>query len=90
MVSGGRTASRHLIPIELKQEWSSADRMARVVVEGQSYFDRQYADDANRRRYQFGEFENVSICGSSTYHCGSVAGTPGYICASELLRHIGR
>ncbi len=37
-------------------------------------------------RYQFGAFENVSICGSSTYPCGSVAGTPGYMCASELLR----
>jgi len=61
-----------------------------MLVEGQSYFDRQYADDAKRRFYQFGEFENVSICGSSTYPCGSVAGTPGYMCASELLRHIGR
>ncbi len=56
---------------------------------GQIYFDRQYADDAKRCFYQFGEFENVSICGSSTYPCGSVAGTPGYMCASELLRQMG-
>lgn len=50
-----------------------------ALVEGQSYFDRQYADDANRRFYQFGEFENVSIYGSSTYPVGSVAGTPGHM-----------
>ena len=56
------------------------------TVERQSFFDWQYADDAHRRFYQFGEFENVSICGSSTYPCGSVAGTPGYMCVSELLR----
>jgi phytoene dehydrogenase-like protein len=61
-----------------------------MLVAGQSYFDRQYADDANRRFYQFGAFENLSICGSSTYPCGSVTGTPGYMCASELLRHLGR
>ena len=57
-----------------------------MLVEGQTFFDRQYTNDANRRFYQFGEFENVSICGSSTYPCGSVAGTPGYMCVSELLR----
>jgi phytoene dehydrogenase-like protein len=57
-----------------------------MLVEGQSYFDRQYAEDASRHFYQFGDYENVSICGSSTYPCGSVAGTPGYMCVSELLR----
>jgi len=45
--------------------------------------------EAARRFYQLGEFENVSICGSSTYPGGSVAGTPGYMCVSELLRSIG-
>ena len=59
-----------------------------MLVEGQSFGDRQYAAGANGRFYQFGAFENVSICGSSTYPCGSVAGTPGYMCATELLRHI--
>jgi phytoene dehydrogenase-like protein len=61
-----------------------------TLVEGQSYFDRQYAPDANRRFYQFGEFENLSICGSSTYPCGSVTGTPGYRCLSELQRKFGK
>ncbi len=36
---------------------------------------------------QFREFESVSIGGSSTYPCGSVA---GYMCVSELQRKIGR
>jgi phytoene dehydrogenase-like protein len=60
-----------------------------MLVAGQCYFDRNYANDPNRRFYQFGEFENVSICGSSTYPCGSVAGTPAYMCVKELLRHQG-
>jgi len=84
--------SRLLTPRDLQQTFGfpGGNIEHTMLVAGQSYFDRQYADDANRRFYQFGEFENVSICGSSTYPCGSVAGTPGYMCASELLRHIGR
>ncbi len=60
-----------------------------MLVVGQSYDGRHYAEDGGRRFYQFGPFENISICGSSTYPCGSVAGTPAYMCASELLRQMG-
>jgi hypothetical protein len=83
--------SRLLTPRDLQQTFGfpGGNIEHTMLVAGQSYFDRQYADDANRRFYQFGAFENVSICGSSTYPCGSVAGTPGYMCASELLRHMG-
>ena len=83
--------TRLLTPRDLQQTFGfpGGNIEHTMLVEGQSYFDRQYADDANRRFYQFGEFENVSICGSSTYPCGSVAGTPGYMCASELLRQMG-
>ena len=58
------------------------------LVAGQCYFERNYANDPNRRFYQFGDFENVSICGSSTSPCGSVAGTRAYMCAKELLPHL--
>ena len=61
-----------------------------MLGDGQSYHDRQYgAGDTGRRFYQFGSHDTVSICGSSTYPCGSVAGTPAYMCVSELLRRIG-
>jgi phytoene dehydrogenase-like protein len=84
--------SRLLTPRDLQQTFGfpGGNIEHTMLVEGQSYFDRQYADDAKRRFYQFGAFENLSICGSSTYPCGSVAGTPGYMCVSELLRHMGQ
>ena len=56
-----------------------------MLVAGQCYFDRNYASNPNQRFYRFGEFDNLSICGSSTYPCGSVAGTPAYMCVKELL-----
>ncbi len=84
--------TRLLTPRDLQQTFGfpGGNIEHTMLVAGQSYFDRQYADDANRRFYQFGAFENISICGSSTYPCGSVTGTPGYMCASELLRHLGK
>ena len=84
--------SRLLTPRDLQQTFGfpGGNIEHTMLVEGQSYFDRQYAENADQRFYQFGEHENVSICGSSTYPCGSVAGTPGYMCVSELLRHLNR
>jgi phytoene dehydrogenase-like protein len=82
--------SRLLTPRDLQQTFGfpGGNLDHTMLVDGQSYFDRQYAEAPDRRFYQFGAFENVSICGSSTYPCGSVTGTPGYMCASELLRHL--
>ena len=83
--------TRLLTPRDLQQTFGfpGGNIEHTMLVAGQSYFDRQYAADANRRFYQFGKFENVSICGASTYPGGSVAGTPGYMCVSELLRSMG-
>lgn len=83
--------SRLLTPRDLQQTFGfpGGNIEHTMLVEGQSYFDRQYAEDTNRRFYQFGDFENVSICGASTYPCGSVAGTPAYMCVSELQRNFG-
>ncbi len=83
--------TRLLTPRDLQQTFGfpGGNLEHTMLVDGQSYFDRRYADEPNRRFYQFGAFENVSICGSSTCPCGSIAGTPGYMCASELLRHLG-
>jgi phytoene dehydrogenase-like protein len=82
--------SRLLTPRDLQQTFGfpGGNIEHTMLVAGQCYFDRNYADDPNRRFYQFGDHPNMSICGSSTYPCGSVAGTPGYMCVTELMRHL--
>ena len=84
--------SRLLTPRDLQQTFGfpGGNIEHTMLVGGQCYFERNYANDQNRRFYQFGEHENVSICGSSTYPCGSVAGTPAYMCVKELLSHLRR
>ena len=82
--------SRMLTPADLKQEFGfpGGNIEHTMLVSGQCYSDRNYSDQPHQRFFQFGAMENVSICGSSTYPCGSVAGTPAYMCVKELLPHL--
>jgi phytoene dehydrogenase-like protein len=57
-----------------------------MLVAGQTYFDRGYSSDPQTRFYRLGGDDRVHVCGAGTYPCGSVAGTPGYMCAKQLLR----
>lgn len=56
------------------------------LVGGQTFGDRQFAAEPDRRFYQFGSWPKLWYCGAGSYPCGSIAGTPGYLCARELLR----
>jgi phytoene dehydrogenase-like protein len=58
-----------------------------MLVAGQTYFDRGYSSDPGTGFYRLGPDDRVHVCGAGTYPCGSVAGTPGYMCATQLLRH---
>jgi phytoene dehydrogenase-like protein len=61
-----------------------------MLVGGQTFFDRQFADDPGRHFYRFGPWANLAYCGAGAYPCGSIAGTPGYLCATELIRELSR
>jgi len=58
-----------------------------MLTGGQTFFDRNYSDDPATSFYRFGGLDNVYVCGSGNYPCGSVTGTPGYMCSQQLLRH---
>lgn len=59
-----------------------------MLTGGQTYFDRTFSDHPEESFYRFGSLENVYICGSGTYPCGSVTGTPGYMCSQQLIRSL--
>lgn len=78
--------SRMLSPRDLQQTFGfpGGNIEHTMLVAGQSYDGRNYSGSPQRRFYQLGEIDIASICGSSTYPCGSVAGTPAYMCVHEL------
>ena len=57
-----------------------------MLTGGQTFADRQFAQDPDQHFYRFGHFSNLSYCGAGAYPCGSIAGTPGYMCAQQLIR----
>jgi phytoene dehydrogenase-like protein len=59
-----------------------------MLTGGQTYFDRNFSSDPENHFYRFTDKENVYLCGAGTYPCGSVAGTPGYMCSQQLIKAI--
>ena len=82
--------TRMLTPRDLQQlfHFPGGNLDHTMLVGGQTFFDRTYADDPATDFYRFGNLDNVYLCGSGTYPCGSVAGTPGYMCSQQLLRRL--
>lgn len=83
--------TRLLMPRDLQQlfHFPGGNLDHTMLTGGQTYFDRTYSDDPSKNFYRFGGLDNVYLCGSGTYPCGSVAGTPGYMCSQQLLRRTG-
>ncbi len=59
-----------------------------LLTGGQTYFDRNFSSDPKNHFYRFADKENVYLCGAGTYPCGSIAGTPGYMCSQEIKKQI--
>ena len=82
--------TRLLTPKDLQQlfQFPGGNLDHTMLVGGQTYFDRHYSADPGQHFYRFGDLQNIYLCGSGTYPCGSVAGTAGYMCSQQLLRQI--
>lgn len=53
---------------------------------GQTYFQRNYSPEPDTSFYQFGKSKSIRYCAAGSYPCGSIAGTPGYMSAVQLIR----
>jgi phytoene dehydrogenase-like protein len=53
---------------------------------GQNFAQRGFSDDPRQSYYRLGGLAHVYYCGAGSYPCGSVAGTPGYMAATQFLR----
>jgi len=57
-----------------------------MLTGGQTFFERQFSAKPETDFYQFGKWPNLTYCGAGAYPCGSIAGTPGYMCARQMIR----
>jgi phytoene dehydrogenase-like protein len=60
------------------------------LCEDQTFFARNFSPDPISNFYQFGNHKNVLYCAAGSYPCGSIGGTAGYICATQLMNRLAR
>ena len=53
----------------------------------QNYNKRTFSDNKDNF-YSYYDYENIFYCGAGSFPCGSVAGTPGYMCSKQLIRNL--
>lgn len=77
-----------ITPADLQRDFAFAQgNIDHVEIEsGQTYFSRTYSANPKESFFQFGAHPHVYYCGAGTYPCGSIAGTPGYMCAKQIMR----
>ena len=57
-----------------------------MLTDRQMYFDRTFSSDPTENFYGFLDFDQIYYCGAAAYPCGSIAGTPGYMCSQQIIR----
>ena len=53
----------------------------------QNYHKRTFSDNKDNF-YSYYDYENIFYCGAGSFPCGSVAGTPGYMCSKQIIRNL--
>jgi len=82
--------TRLLTPKDLKEtfHFPGGNIDHTVLTGGQTFFDRNFSSDPENHFYRLLDNENAFICGAGTYPCGSIAGTPGYMCSQEVIKYM--
>lgn len=75
-----------LTPKDMKNEFyfpgGNIDHV--MLTQGQNFDSRNYMFSGKNNFYNIGDFEDIFYCGAGSYPCGSVAGTPGYMCYKQI------
>ncbi len=79
-------STEFLCPKDLKEIFyfpkGNIDHMA--LNENQNFDQRHFSKNIDKSFYLYGDYSNIFYCGAGAYPCGSVAGTAGFMCATQL------
>ena len=56
-----------------------------TLTKNQNFNKRTFSSNPDSNFYQYFNHENIYYCGAASFPCGSVAGTPGYICSKKII-----
>tara|TARA_B100000989_G_scaffold170229_1_gene127472 strand:- start:1762 stop:3279 length:1518 start_codon:yes stop_codon:yes gene_type:complete len=59
-----------------------------TTLTGSQNFNKRTFSNNKTDFYNFYDYENIYYCGAGSFPCGSVAGTPGYMCSKQLISKV--
>ena len=79
--------SKFLTPKDLNETFYFPEgNIDHMTLDGNQNFDKRTFSSDSKNFYKYYDFDNIYYCGAGSFPCGSVAGTPGYMCAKQLTR----
>tara|TARA_B100001093_G_scaffold25480_1_gene22476 strand:+ start:19 stop:1527 length:1509 start_codon:yes stop_codon:yes gene_type:complete len=79
--------TKFLTPMDLNEQFyfpeGNIDHMA--LTKNQNFVKRTFSNNPETKFYQYFSHEDIYYCGAGAFPCGSVAGTPGYMCSKQLI-----
>ena len=59
-----------------------------ITLTGNQNFEKRTFSNNKDNFYSYYEYDDIFYCGAGSFPCGSVAGTPGYMCSKQLIRSV--
>ena len=57
-----------------------------MTLSGNQNFDkRTFSNQPKESFFRYFDYDHIYYCGAGSFPCGSVAGTPGYMCAKHII-----
>ena len=79
--------TKFLTPLDLKKSFyfpkGNIDHM--TLSGDQNFNKRTFSNCPEKSFFRYFDFNNIYYCGAGSFPCGSVAGTPGYMCAKHII-----
>jgi Phytoene dehydrogenase and related proteins len=80
--------TKFLTPMDLNEQFyfpkGNIDHM--TLTKNQNFAKRTFSNNPETKFYQYFNNEDIYYCGAGAFPCGSVAGTPGYMCSKQLIK----
>tara|TARA_A100001234_G_scaffold58952_1_gene50707 strand:- start:938 stop:2446 length:1509 start_codon:yes stop_codon:yes gene_type:complete len=79
--------TKFLTPADLKETfYFPKGNIDHMTLSGNQNFDkRTFSNQPKESFFRYFDYDNIYYCGAGSFPCGSVAGTPGYMCAKHII-----
>lgn len=57
-----------------------------TLTNNQNFNTRTFSTNPETEFYKYFNHDDVFYCGAGSFPCGSVAGTPGYMCSKQIIK----